>query len=251
MKPSTLPDNSYLYLTSEDDVRQRAGFLPIGSLECHGGSLPLGTDLLIARAFAVAFAHRAEGIVFPEIPYGYCPNTAALPGTVSPRADVFLPYLIEICRQVHRLCERLIVVNIHRGNEAPIALAVDELFQSEGIPIYYLNPYTFLGAAADADLFPGRDNSYKEASLLLAALHLLGDHHADGYVARNDQNSDKPPEMAFLRKHGRLGFSYPNAEAHIAARKDVDIQAGLQFFERAAEKMIDLIAAWRKLEPAG
>jgi creatinine amidohydrolase/Fe(II)-dependent formamide hydrolase-like protein len=250
MRPLTLPDNNFLYLTSEDDVRNRVGFLPVGSLECHGGSLPLGTDLLIARAFATAFARQVEGVIFPEISYGYCPNTAALPGTVSPRADAFLPYLIEIYRQVHRLCERLIVVNIHRGNEAPIALVVDELFQSEGISIYYLNPYTFLGAAVDADMFPGRDNSYKEASLLLAALRLLGDLHADDYVARSDQNSDKPPEMTLLRKHGQLGFSYPSAEAHIAARKDVDIQAGLRFFEKAAEKTADLIAAWKKLEPS-
>ena len=43
------------------------------------------------------------------------------------------------------------------------------------LDIHNLNPYTFLGEAADAELFPGRDNRCKEAALLFAALRLLED----------------------------------------------------------------------------
>ena len=187
----------------------------------------LGTDLLIAQAFAAAFARRVEGVVFPAIPYGYCPNTANFAGTISPRAETFLPYLMDVCRQVQRRCERLILINIHRGNDAPIALAIDELWQSESMALYYLNPYTFLGEAADAELFPGRDNSYKEAALLLAALRLLEDPHAGAYGGECDEDAARPAELSFLRRYGKLGFSYPSEAAHIAARKDVDVQTGL------------------------
>ena len=232
MKRSTLPDNAYLYLTSESDARGRVGFLPVGSLEGHGGSLPLGTDLLIAQAFAAAFAGRVEGVVFPAIPYGYCPNTAHFAGTISPRAETLFPYLMDICRQVRRLCERLIVINIHRGNDAPIALAVDALWQSAGISLYYLNPYTFLGDAADAELFPDRDNSYKEAALLLAALRLLGDCRADAYRAQSDERADKPSDLSFLRRHGKLGFSYPSEAAHIAAKRGRRYRRRIEIFRR-------------------
>jgi creatinine amidohydrolase/Fe(II)-dependent formamide hydrolase-like protein len=248
MKHSTSPDSAYLYLTSENDARDRVGFLPIGSLECHGSSLPLGTDLLIACAFAAAFARRVSGVVFPAIPYGYCPNTAALSGTISPRADVFLPYLMEVCRQVQRMCERLTVINIHRGNDAPIALVIDELFQSEQIAIYYLNPYTFLGETSDAKLFPGRDNSYKEAALLFAALRVLEDPHVGMYAGACDEIGVRPAELSFLRKHGKLGFSYPSQAAHVAERKDADVQAGLNFFEIATEKAAELLSAWKEAD---
>ena len=189
-----------------------------------------------------------EGVVFPPIAYGYCPNTARFAGTISPPIETLLPYLMDVCRQVQRLCERLIAINIHRGNDSPIALAVDELWQSEAVSLYYLNPYTFLGEAADAELFPGRDNSYKEAALLLAALRLLGDRRADAYIAESDQDANRPPDLSLLRRHGKLGFSYPSEATHIAARKDVDVQSGLQFFEIAADKTASLIAAWRRLD---
>jgi creatinine amidohydrolase/Fe(II)-dependent formamide hydrolase-like protein len=249
MKRSKLPENEYLYLTAAEEPKRRVGFLPIGSMECHGGSLPIGTDLLIARAFAHVFARAVGGIVFPDLAYGYCPNTAKLPGTLSPRSAAFLPYLIEVCRQARRVCERLVLVNIHRGNDAPAALAVDELFQSDGAALYYVDPYTFLGEAASAAVFPGRDNSYKEAALLLAALQVLKDPHADAYAARTDEPSGGSPELKEIRRHGKLGFAYPSAAAHIAARKNVDIQAGLRYYEAAAAKLADLVATWKRVQP--
>lgn len=249
MTRSRSPEQAYLYLTAEDDTRQRIGFLPVGSLESHGGVLPFGTDLLITRAFAQTFALAVEGIVFPELAYGYCPNTACLPGTLSPRAEVLLPFLLEVCRQSIRVCERLILVNIHRGNDALLALAVDELFQVDGAALYYIDPYTFLGEAVDAELFPARDNSAKEAALLYAALRLLGDPHADIYAAAQDESAEKPPELAYLRRHGKLGFAYPTPAAHIAARAMVDVQAGQRYYEAAAAKIVELVAAWKRLTP--
>ncbi len=249
MKHSKLPENEFLFLTADDDTRGRVGFLPCGSLESHGGSLPLGTDLLITRAFARAFAQAVDGIVFPELAYGYCPNTALLAGTLSPRAEVLLPYLLEVCRQTRRMCERLILVNIHRGNDALLALAVDELFQADGTALYYVDPYTFLGKALDAELFPDLDNSEKEAALLHAALRMLGDPHADVYAAEGDEQGSKPPELSLLRQHGKLGFAYPSAAAHIAARTHVDVQAGHRYFEAAAARIVELVAAWKRVSP--
>lgn len=247
MKHSKLPENEFLYLTAEHDTRGRVGFLPIGSLENHGGTLPLGTDLLITRACAHAFARAVDGIVFPELAYGYCPNTALLAGTLSPRAEVLLPYLMEVCRQTHRMCERLILVNIHRGNDALISLAVDELFGADGTALFYVDPYTLLGKALDDELFPGRDNSYKEAALLHAALRLLGD--PAGYAADGEEQGNKPPELSLLRQNGKLGFAYPSAAAHIAARTDIDVEAGLRYYDAATARVVELVAAWKRVSP--
>ena len=248
-KLSQLHEYEYLYLTNAEGTRGRIGFLPIGSLESHGKSLPLGTDALMAQAFALAFARKVHGVAFPGVLYGYCPHTARLSGTISLPVDTFLPYVTEVCRALHReACDTLIIVNIHRGNDAVISLAVDEIFQRDGLSAYYVDPYTFLGEDANKRLFPGKDNSYKEASLLLASLHVLGDPRTSCYVSERDEVRTDSPELRRLRQHGTLGFSYPDETAHIAGRKDVDVHMGLSYFQMAEEKIAELVDAWRDLE---
>lgn len=239
----------YLYLTEAEEARARIGFLPVGSIESHGGSLPLGTDALIARAFALAFARRVGGVIFPPISYGFCPNTSGFPGTISPGPAAFLPYLTEVCRELHRkACDKIIILNVHRGNDAAIALVVDDLFHSDGISLYYVNPYTFLGEEADANLFAGKDNSYREATLLLASLRALDDPRVSRYVSETDEVVKRPPELEQLRQHGALGFSYSEERAHVAPRKDVDIEKGMAYFRMAEDKIAELVAVWKRLE---
>ncbi|MCL4508772.1 MAG: creatininase family protein [Chloroflexi bacterium] len=244
------PEHEYLYLTSQEVGRQAIGFLPVGSLETHGAALPLGTDVLIAEAFARTFARRVTGVVLPALPYGFSPNTAGLPGTVSPTGEVLVAYLKELCLSLQQnACARLIVLSIHKGNDAVIRVVVDDLFHSHGISVFYVNPYSFMGEAIDRELFAGRDNSYKEGCLLLASLRILNDQHVSRYTC--DENTAAPhhPDLQMLRHHGSLGFSYPDEESHVGSRRDLDVEGGLRFFKLAEDQMAELVTAWSNLGP--
>jgi hypothetical protein len=116
--------------------------------------------------------------------------------------------------------------------------------QSEGLAIYYVNPYTFLDQLTHAELFPSHDNSYKEAALLRAALHLLDGGRADRFCSTVDEAVSQLPDLTLLRQYGKLGFSYASEAHHIAARKDVDVDAGLKFFAAAADKAASLLDLW-------
>lgn len=247
-KRSKSRESEYLYLTSAEGIRERVAFLPIGSLEAHGGSLPLGTDSIIIQAFTLAFAQKTGGVALPVLAYGFCPNTACFDGTVSPSPATLMEYLKATCLSLCKnVSEKLIILNIHKGNDALIRLVVDDTFQSHGLCIYYVNPYTFLGSDADDEVFRGKDNSYKEASLLLASLDFLGDERASQYISSEDESATKLPQLQLLRQHGTLGFSYPNEQSHIAKRKDVDAGAGAVYMKMAEEKMAELVEAWSAL----
>jgi creatinine amidohydrolase/Fe(II)-dependent formamide hydrolase-like protein len=248
MKRSKSVEVEYKYLTSGVELDGRIGILPVGSLETHGRSLPYGTDTLIAEAFALDFACEVEGVVFPAFAYGFCPNTACFQGTVSPPAQVLMPFLSAVCRDLVQICPKLVVVNIHNGNDAVIKTVVDDLFQTSGISLYYLNPYTFLGEE-DGGVFAGQDNSYKEAALLLASLEVLEAPHKSGFLPDADECYTRPKDMQQLRRHGALGFSYPEEQAHIAARKDVDVDAGLRYFSMARAKFGELMKVWMRFAP--
>lgn len=247
-KQSKSVEVEYKYLTSGDELDGRIGILPIGSIEVHGPSLPYGTDTLIAEAFAQVFARRVVGIAYPSLAYGFCASTSAYPGTVSPGAEASFSFLQSVCAGLAWTCERLVIVNIHKGNDAIITAVVDDLLQTEATSLYYVNPYTFFGKDADG-LFAGKDNSYKEAALLLASLEVLGVPRRPQFTADEDEQYTRPPDMQFLRQHGVLGFTYPDEEAHIAARANVDVEAGRRYFAMAEDRFAELMDAWRRFAP--
>lgn len=244
-KRSKSQEFEYQCLTSKDRATNKILFLPVGSIESHGSSLPLGTDLLITQAFAHVFACKVKGLILPAIPYGFCPNTAAFKGTISPGAESLFNYLKEVCLSLKD--SKVIILNMHKGNDAVIKMAVDDLFHRYKKSVYYINPYTFLGVDIDHEIFTGKDNSYKEACLLQASLKILHNKIFSSYISSEDEIVRKLPNLEMLRHEGMLGFSYPTEKYHIAGRKNADINKGMKYFKMAEEKIEKLVKAWRNL----
>ena len=49
--------------------------LPVGCVEMHGPHQPIGTDSIVAKAFALRIAQAANGIVLPTIHYTWPGST--------------------------------------------------------------------------------------------------------------------------------------------------------------------------------
>jgi mycofactocin system creatininase family protein len=102
--------------------------VPLGATEQHGPHLPIGTDAAIALALAEGAAAEVPGaVVAPVVPYGSSGEHQAFAGTLSIGTDVTELLLIELARSATETFSRVLFVNAHGGNAAPLAAAVRRL----------------------------------------------------------------------------------------------------------------------------
>ncbi len=111
------------------DRARTVAVLPVGALEAHGPHLPLGTDVIIARAMAGAGAARieAEGlgaVLMPPLPFTAAPFGAGFAGTLSVAAATVTALIVDLARELtrHRFAA-LAVANAHLDPAHLAALA--------------------------------------------------------------------------------------------------------------------------------
>jgi len=102
--------------------------LPLGSTEWHGEHLPFGTDALVAESLAEAVAERVDWmLLLPTMPYGMSEHYAKFPATFTLSGVTLITVVTEIIDSIHSHgINRLLVINGHDGNIAPIEVATRE-----------------------------------------------------------------------------------------------------------------------------
>ncbi len=115
----------------------------VGSAENHGFHLPFGTDTLVAQAIAEGVAQRVEGmLVLPPVAYGVSGHYQDFPFTLAVRPEVLIEILKDVFTScIHQGITKIIVINGHDGNIAPIEIA------SRAVKV--MHPHVFL-ASLDA-----------------------------------------------------------------------------------------------------
>jgi len=110
---------------------------PIGSIEQHGPHLPVGTDTIIASAFAQAVCEAR-----PDLPLAMLPvQSVALssehiwaPGTLSLSPSSLLAVLDDLGASLARSkVRRLAFLNAHGGNSAILRVACREIRVKHGL----------------------------------------------------------------------------------------------------------------------
>lgn len=225
-------------------LRGTPAILPVGSLEAHGQHLPLGTDGLIALAFAVQLAGKTSALVLPPIPYGHAPTTANLPATLSLPSRSFLDLLEGICRGlVQKGCHRIVLLNIHKENSPALSTVVHGLFTELGACAFYVNPYNCFAEELDANFWKGQDNAFKEASLFLGACSILSKGALMGPVLTADSRPvTRPAERERLRRAGVVGFQYHTEEDHIAPRGGASTELGLRYIDLVTDRLVPIMS---------
>lgn len=105
-----------------------------GSVEQHGGHLPLGTDAFAAQSIAERVADRLGTVVASLGPVGVAHYHLSWPGTLSLAPATLAAVLVDICGGLAGAgAHRIVVVNWHEGNSATLRLAADEAQRRHGV----------------------------------------------------------------------------------------------------------------------
>jgi creatinine amidohydrolase len=107
-----------------------------GSVEQHGGHLPLGTDAFAAASIAERVAARLGTVVASLGPVGVAPYHLPWPGSLSLRPDTLAAVLVDVCGGLRGAgARRIVVVNWHEGNSPTLRLAADEAQRQHGVQV--------------------------------------------------------------------------------------------------------------------
>jgi len=106
--------------STANEVREanyQVAVLPVGSLEQHGGHLPITTDTLVANLIAQEISRTYGLFLLPPVNFGCSHEHAALGATVSIRATTLNAVVNDIAGSLQRSgVTKLVVVNGHGGN---------------------------------------------------------------------------------------------------------------------------------------
>jgi len=102
-----------------------------GSVEQHGGHLPLGTDHYAALTIGLRVADRIQAPVFPLTAVGVAPYHLPWPGTLTVRPQTMIDLMVDVAGGLSAAgATKLLVVNWHEGNTPTVRLAADEIQRS-------------------------------------------------------------------------------------------------------------------------
>jgi creatinine amidohydrolase len=136
---------------------ETVGLLIFGACENHGDHMPFGSDFIMPFELAkrVATRYGKKMVIFPPIPYGMSSHHKDFFMTVSFEPDTMMNVVRDILQSlVNNNIRRILIINGHDGNIAPIELASRIIKErNPGVVISCLESWWTLVGSIDKELF--------------------------------------------------------------------------------------------------
>jgi creatinine amidohydrolase len=216
--------------------------LPVGAVEQHGRHLPASTDTDIATAVCRAASARTGAPLLPTVWAGSSQaHTTAWPGTFSLSPRLLIDVVVELATWIRASgFTRLLLVNTHVGNAAPLRVAVDEIRARGELRVGLLSWYELTREIA-AEVTSDADDWHAHAAETSLMLHLRPE-----LVDRDEIRDDED-------RTGDLVLSYTVAETSreglTGAPSRASAEQGAALFEAVVTALAECIERARTEEP--
>jgi creatinine amidohydrolase len=130
--------------------------LIFGACENHGDHMPFGADFIMPFELAKRLASKYHHlIVFPPMPYGVSSHHKDFYMTISLQPETMLALIFDILQSlVDNKISRILIINGHDGNIAPIELASRKIKEKHPeVVISCLESWWTLVGALDKEIF--------------------------------------------------------------------------------------------------
>jgi len=115
-------------------ARRRSIIVPVGATEQHGPKGLIGTDHLAPEAIARASGAAYGILVGPTLTLGQSQHHLAFAGTISLRPSTFVLVIGDLIASLARHgFERVLLLNGHGGNVAPLRVAIKEQLAAHSV----------------------------------------------------------------------------------------------------------------------
>lgn len=242
---------------------QSVAVLPLAAIEQHGPHLPLSVDAtLLAGVIAAALTQlRADlpVLFLPAQNVGLSSEHLSYPGTLSLAPATLLALCAEIGAAVARAgVRKLLLLNGHGGNVAPMDIAARELRHKHGLLVYSASWFSLPLPAAVSALFDADEHRFGihggaiETSMMLhLAPQQVRMQHA-GHWRSSSQERAQRYQILGDGKSAKMGWAIEDYHASGAVGNALAASAdkGRAYVEAAASALAQLLCELHAL-PAG
>lgn len=196
--------------------------LPTGSVEQHSIHLPVSTDSIRAdelTGYLVEHSGDLKMVMLPTLYYGQSLHHMHFGGTISLKEETYVQVIKDIAWSVKQQGgKRLLIINFHGGNVAPIQLARLMIERDIGLKVYFVGWSSF---ANDLIEEWAPDVNYGHAGFHETSMIL---HFRPDLVLKEKM---KKQEERFYRKRLRRGEQKPTRKTTAAYWDDNRITGGI------------------------
>ncbi|MGB6455286.1 MAG: creatininase family protein [Streptosporangiaceae bacterium] len=168
-----------------------------GSVEQHGGHLPLGTDAFAAQSIAERVAFRLDTIVAPLGPVGIAHYHLPWPGSLSLSPATLSAVLLDVCASLSRAgVSRIVLVNWHEGNSATLRVAAAQVQQLHQVRIVIAETHVITHSMYPEEMEFTHAGSMETAAVLAYEPRLV---HLDRAIEASERASGEAAHGLFRR----------------------------------------------------
>lgn len=221
----------------------KTAILPVGCTEMHGPHQPIGTDTIVSKATALLLAERGNGVVLPDINYSWAGATDGFAGTISIEMDLVQRTIEAISLRVMKMgFKRFLIISAHNPNNLVVASVIRQIFEKYHFPAVFIDCGRALSDEAGG-IFTEEEGEGKEASLVLAAVDILGkpDLYKESEMNKQDHAPQLSESFENISKVGRVGFFYQDPRQHACPSKHVSKEKGMRFIKSQVESIVPIL----------
>lgn len=229
--------------------------LGVGSTECHGRHVALGTDTVVPEKILELIEERApQHLIAPFVPYGNCDDLMGYPGSISIGADVLKAVMTKIVDALYDCgARRFAILNGHGGNVRTLEEVGCEL-NRKGAWCALLNWWKMAGEIDPA--WAGGHGGGQETAAVLAVNPAFVDREAlAGQMLVNDAGDTLPTTGFDFVEYKGVHVELPRDVHHYSHNgwigpddpKDATEEWGHKMLNATADYIVDFLEEFQKI----